>query len=67
MDTDEYDNQDELSVTKYRSYTDFLDKFVSPEDKLYLEDDDLARDVKELYAVNKGSILFFRHLHHNLI
>jgi len=58
METDDFDNQDELSVTKYKNYSDFLDKFVSNEDRLYLEDDDLARDVKELYAVNKGFNIF---------
>jgi hypothetical protein len=54
METEDYDNLDEISVTKYKTYEDFLDKFVTYEDRIYLEDDDLARDVKELYAVNKG-------------
>ena len=54
METEDYDNLDEISVTKYQTYEDFLDKFVTYEDRIYLEDDDLARDVKELYAVNKG-------------
>ena len=56
MDNDEFDNLDEISVTKYKNYSDFLDKFITNEDRLYLEDEDLARDVKELYAVNKGDI-----------
>lgn len=56
MDNDEFDNLDDISVTKYKSYSDFLDKFITNEDRLYLEDEDLARDVKELYAVNKGDI-----------
>ena len=56
MENDDYDNLDEISVTKFKSYSDFLDKFISHDDRLYLEDEDLARDVKELYAVNKGDI-----------
>lgn len=56
MENDEFDNLDDIAVTKYKNYSDFLDKFITKEDKLYLEDDDLARDVKELYAVNKGDI-----------
>jgi hypothetical protein len=54
MEIDDYDNLDDIS--KYKSYEEFLDKFVTHEDRIYLEDDDLARDVKELYAVNKGDI-----------
>lgn len=56
METEDYDNYDDIAVTKYKTYGDFLDKFVTFEDKLYLEDDELARDIKELYAVNKGDI-----------
>ncbi len=56
MDNDDYDSIDDISVAKYKSYDDFLDKFITHEDRLYLEDEDLARDVKELYAVNKGDI-----------
>ena len=33
-----------------------MDSFVLPEDKKYLEDEQLARDIKELYNVNKGEI-----------
>jgi hypothetical protein len=56
MDDDEYENQDEKSFSKYKTYTEFLDRFVGYDDRLYLEDEDLARDVRELYAVNKGDI-----------
>jgi hypothetical protein len=59
METDDYDNIDEVSVNKYKSYEEFLDKFVTYEDRIYLEDEDLARDVKELYAVNKGIFLWY--------
>lgn len=55
MDNDDYDNLDDIAVTKYKNYNEFLDKFINQEDKMYLEDEDLARDVKELYAVNKGN------------
>ena len=43
-------------ISKIETYADFLDKFVTPEDLIYLGDEELARDVKELYAVNKGEI-----------
>jgi uncharacterized protein (UPF0335 family) len=56
METEEYDNIDDISVNKYRTYEEFLDKFITRDDRIYLEDEDLARDVKELYAVNKGDI-----------
>lgn len=56
METDDYDNIDDISVSKYKNYEEFLDKFINYEDRIYLEDEDLARDVKELYAVNKGDI-----------
>ena len=56
MNDDDYDNLDDVSVTKYKNYNEFLNKFINQEDKMYLEDEDLARDVKELYAVNKGDI-----------
>jgi hypothetical protein len=59
METEDYDNFDDFSIANIKSYTEFLDKIVTPEDRKYLEDDDLARDVKELYAVNKGKIIFY--------
>ena len=43
-------------ISKIKSYAEFLDRFVTDEDRMYLEDEELARDVKELYAVNKGEI-----------
>ena len=51
---DDFDNVDNIANTA--TYADFLDKFVTDEDRMYLEDEELARDVKELYAVNKGEI-----------
>ena len=54
MDTDDLENFEDIS--KIKTYAEFLDKFVSKEDLIYLEDEELARDVKELYAVNKGEI-----------
>jgi len=33
-----------------------LDRFIADKDRMYLEDEELSRDVKELYAVNKGEI-----------
>ena len=51
---DDFDNFED--ITKLETYSQFLDKFVTDEDRMYLEDEELARDVKELYAVNKGEI-----------
>ena len=48
------DNPDDL--TKINNYDEYLDRFVTSEDKLYLEEDELARDVIELYSINKGEI-----------
>ena len=54
MDTDDLESFEDIS--KIKTYAEFLDKFVTKEDLIYLEDEELARDVKELYAVNKGEI-----------
>ena len=43
-------------ISKSQTYAQFLDSFVTEEDKKYLEDEELARDVKELYSLNKGEI-----------
>ena len=51
---DDFDNFDD--ITKIETYAQFLDRFVTDEDRMYLEDEELARNVKELYAVNKGEI-----------
>ena len=51
---DDIDGLEEIS--KSQTYTQFLDSFVTEEDKKYLEDEELARDVKELYSLNKGEI-----------
>ena len=51
---DDFDNYDDIS--KIETYGQFLDRFVTDEDRMYLEDEELCRDVKELYAVNKGEI-----------
>ena len=51
---EDFENLDDIS--KIESYSQFLERFVTDEDRMYLEDEELARDVKELYAVNKGEI-----------
>ena len=51
---DDFDNMEDIS--NIENYAQFLDRFVTDEDRMYLEDEELARDVKELYAVNKGEI-----------
>jgi hypothetical protein len=56
MDYEDYENMDDLSITKVDTYQQFLDKFITQEDKMYLEDEDLIRDVKHFHAVNKGKI-----------
>ena len=53
---DEYENVDDVNIMKFRNYGDFLSKFITKEDKMYLDDDDLARELRELYANNKGDI-----------
>ena len=53
---DEYENVDEVNILKFRNYGDFLSKFITKEDKMYLDDDDLAKELRELYANNKGDI-----------
>ena len=55
---DDIDGLEEIS--KSQTYAQFLDSFVTEEDKKYLEDEELARDVKELYSLNKGEIIDFR-------
>ena len=51
---DDIDGLEEIS--KSQTYAQFLDSFVTEEDKKYLEDEELARDVKELYSLNKGEL-----------
>ena len=51
---EDFENFDDIS--NIYSYSEFLERFVTDEDRMYLEDEELARDVKELYAVYKGEI-----------
>ena len=51
---EDFENFDDIS--NIYSYSEFLERFVTDEDRLYLEDEELARDVKELYAVYEGEI-----------
>ena len=51
---EDLDNYEDIS--KIETYAQFLDCFVIDEERMYLEDEELVRDVKELYAVNKGEI-----------
>ena len=51
---DDFDNYEDIS--KIETYAQFLDRFFTDEDRIYLEDEELAGDEKELYAVNKGEI-----------
>ena len=48
------DNFDDIS--NIETYSQYLDKYVTEEDLMYLEDEELARKVKELYEVQKGEI-----------
>ena len=48
------DNFDDIS--NIETYSQYLDKYVTKEDLMYLEDEELARKVKELYEVQKGEI-----------
>lgn len=56
MYDEEYDNNEDKFVEGFDNYYEFLGEFIKPEDRMYLEDEDLARDVKELYEINKGDI-----------
>ena len=47
------DNED---ISEIRTYAEYLDKYVTKEDLMYLEDEELARKVKELYNSKKGEI-----------
>ena len=47
------DNED---ISDIKTYTDYLNKYVTKEDLMYLEDEELARKVKELYNTQKGEI-----------
>lgn len=53
---DDFENNEDQVVTRFDNYYEFLSEFIKPEDRMYLEDEDLARDVKELYEINKGDI-----------
>ena len=48
------DNFDDIS--NIETYSQYLDKYVTKEDLMYLEEEELARKVKELYEVQKGEI-----------
>ena len=56
MEYDDYELNEEQLISKYKNYYEFLGDFIKNEDRMYLEDEDLARDVKELYEINKGDI-----------
>lgn len=56
MEYDDYETSEEQLISRYKNYYEFLGDFIKNEDKMYLEDEDLARDVKELYEINKGDI-----------
>ena len=47
------DNED---ISDIKTYADYLNKYVTKEDLMYLEDEELARKVKELYNTQKGEI-----------
>ena len=40
------DNED---ISDIKTYADYLNKYVTKEDLMYLEDEELARKIKELY------------------
>lgn len=56
MDIDDYESNEEHLISKFETYHDFLNYYIKDEDRKYLEDESLARDVKELYEINKGDI-----------
>ena len=48
------DNFDDIS--NIETYSQYLEKYVTKEDLMYLQEEELARKVKELYEVQKGEI-----------
>ena len=56
MEGEDYDSNEELKLSNFKNYYEFLGDFIKKEDRMYLEEEDLARDVKELYDINKGDI-----------
>jgi hypothetical protein len=56
MDQDDFDTNEDEIVKQFDNYYQFLGEFIKDNDRKYLEDEDLARDVKELYDLNNGDI-----------
>lgn len=56
MEPEDYETNEEQLISQYRNYSEFLGSFIKEEDRMYLEDEDLARDAKALYEINKGDI-----------
>lgn len=53
MDDEDRDIPD---FNKLKTYEDYLNTKIDDDDRYFLEEDELCRDVKDLYAVNKGEI-----------
>ena len=56
MEPEDYESNEEHLISKFENYNEFLTYYIKDEDRKYLEDENLARDVKELYEINKGDI-----------
>jgi hypothetical protein len=56
MEPEDFEANEDQLISNYKNYYEFLGDFIKQEERMYLEDEDLARDVKELYEINKGDI-----------
>ena len=57
MESDQLDEGFDSSLDKFETYELYLESFISPVDRYYLEDEDLARQLVELGYHGKGDIL----------
>ena len=58
ISNDEYDGEFfDDSLQKFDTYEKYLDSFITPEDEFYLEDIELARQLKEQGYRSKTEIL----------
>eukprot|EP00439_Symbiodinium_sp_Y106_P033541 s3652_g4.t1 len=56
MPVDDYAHPYEDSIEKFTTYEDYLDSQITPQDRFYLEEDELARQLVEI-GCRKGEVL----------
>ena len=57
MESDQLDEAFDLTLDKYETYSQYLESFITGQERYYLEDEDLARQLIELGYHGKGDIL----------